>query len=165
MTPFNVEFARKSASRDGAPTLAPVEQGGAPVSGAVFLLKPGITLEQASDMLWRRETNQVGTEARYNAKSPGDIEIRIAENLAGVREVLYAAPRVNLQADAKQLAELAVASTRAKALRDGINYLINAKENGIKTPLLEDYEKFILEETDETDLPASFQKVREQVKA
>jgi hypothetical protein len=73
-----------------------------------------------------------------------------------------------LQADAKQLAELAVASARAKAgnaLGDGINYLIHAKENEIKTPLMEDYEKFILEETDQTDLPASFQKLRSQVKA
>jgi cation transport regulator ChaC len=167
-TPFNVEFARKSVSRDGAPTLAPVEQGGAPVSGAVFLLKPGITLQYATDILWRRETNRVSTDAHYNAKIPGDIEIRTVENLAGVRDVLYAAPRVNLQADAKQLAELAISSAKAKAgdvLRDGINYLINMKENGIKTPLMEAYEKFILEETDETDLQASFQKLRAQIKA
>jgi hypothetical protein len=32
ITPFKVEFARKSRSRKGAPTLVPVEQGGAQVS-------------------------------------------------------------------------------------------------------------------------------------
>ena len=164
-TPFNVEFARKSISRDGAPTLVPVDQGGAAVYGAVFLLKPGITSADATDMLWRRETDRVGTEARYNAKDPGDVEIRSAENLAGIGEVLYAAPRVNVQADARQLADLAIASAKAKAgddHRDGINYLINAKMNGIKTPLSDDYEKSILELTKQTDLKTAFQRLREQ---
>ena len=167
-TPFNVEFARTSDSRDGAPTLVPVDQGGAPVTGAVLLLKPEITLQDGTDMLWRRETNRVGTEARYNTKAPGDVEVRTLENLAGVGEVLYAAPRANLPADAKRLADLAIASARAKAgdvRRDGISYLINVKEKGITTPLMKEYEKHILEETEQTDLRSSFQILRQQPKS
>lgn len=162
-TPFNVEFARTSSSRDGAPTLVPVDKGGAPVSGAVLVLKPGINSRDAIDMLWRRETNRVATEARYNGKDPGEVEIRSTENLAGVSEVLYAAPRANLQADAKRLAELAIASAKAKAgdaRRDGISYLIAAKKNGINTPLLAEYEKEILELTQQPDLETAFQSLR-----
>jgi len=165
VTPFNVEFARQSTSRDGAPTLAPVDQGGAAVSGAVFLLRPGITLQEATDMLWRRETNRVAPEAHYNSKAPGDVEIKSQKGLVGVAEVLYAAPLVNLKADAKQLAALAIASTVAKAgetRRDGISYLINAKKQGIKTPLTDDYEKAILEQTKQTDLQTAFQMLRQQ---
>jgi hypothetical protein len=164
-TPFNVEFVRKSSSRDGAPTLAPVDQGGGAVLGAVFVLKPGITLQDAIDMLWRRETNRAGTQARYDANHPGDVEVRTEKGLAGVGEVLYAAPRANLEADAKQLAELAIASAVATAgrdQRDGISYLINAKKNGIRTPLMGDYEKSILELTRQTDLGGAFQYLRGQ---
>jgi cation transport regulator ChaC len=165
ITPFNVEFVRRSTFRDGAPTLAPVDQGGATVTGAIFVLKPGITSQDATDMLWRRETRRLGTEAHYNAKEPGEVQIRSEKNLAGVDEVYYAAPQANLQADAKQLAALAIASALAKAgedQRDGINYLINLKKRGIRTPLTDDYEKAILELTNQTDLHMAFQKLREQ---
>jgi cation transport regulator ChaC len=164
LTPFNVEFARKSVTRDGAPTLAAVDNGGAAVTGVVFRLKPGVALDEARNMLWRRETDNIGTDASYVSEKPGDVEIRSAENLAGVGTVLYAWPRVNLSADATQLAELAIASARAKAgdnLRDGINYLMNLKEIGIKTPLMDEYEKAILEATRQSDLKASFLHVRQ----
>jgi len=39
-TPFKVEFARASISRDGAPTLVPVDQGGAAVAGGFCYLIP-----------------------------------------------------------------------------------------------------------------------------
>jgi hypothetical protein len=164
-TPFKVEYVRKSTSRDGAPTLAPVEEGGTPVTGAILILKPGVTLGYATDMLWRRETGRSGTEARYNTKEPGEIEIRNAKNLAGIGEVIYAAPRPNLQADGKELAALAIASAQGNAgvdQRDGINYLINAKKYGVETPLSDDYEKSILEITHQPDLQAAFQWLRKQ---
>ena len=165
ITPFKVEFVRKSTSRDGAPTLAPVDQGGAAVSGAILVLKPSVTLQEATDMLWRRETRRLGTEAHYNPTDPGDVEIRSEKNFGGVGEVIYAAPRANLQADGKQLAALAIASALAATgddHRDGINYLISVKKNGILTPLMDDYEKGILDLTEQTDLPAAFNRLRER---
>jgi len=40
MTPFPVEYARKSGTRDGAPTLVPVPiGGGTPVKAVVLVLK------------------------------------------------------------------------------------------------------------------------------
>jgi len=162
-TPFKIEFARKSSSRGGAPTLVPVEDGGAPVSGAVLVLKPGVAPEDAADILWRRETNRVGTEAHYNPKSPGDVEILSVEDLAGVPTVLYAAPKSNLQPDAAILADLAIASAGGEAGatgRDGITYLINAKKNGIKTPLMDAYEKDILKLTVQPDLASALQSIR-----
>jgi len=97
-------------------------KGGAPINGAVFRLKPGVILEDAKHMLWRRETGRIGTGERYMPEKQGDVEIRSTENLASVRTVLYAWPLVNLNAGPKHLAELAIASARAKAgdnLRDG----------------------------------------------
>lgn len=163
LTPFNVEFARKSITRDGAPTLAPVDNGGAAVTGAVFRLKPGVSLEEARNMLWRRETGRIGSGASYAYEMSDGVEICSAENLAGVGTVLYAWPSANLDVGPKKLAELAIASARAEAgdsLRDGINYLMNLKEAGIKTPLMDEYEKAILEATGQSDLKASFVHVR-----
>jgi hypothetical protein len=82
-----------------------------------------------------------------------------------VSEVLYAAPRANLPADPNGLADLAIASAEAKAgeiQRDGISYLINAKKNGIVTPMMDAYEKAVLERTNQPDLKAAFQRLREK---
>ena len=54
-TPFRVEFARSSLSREGAPTLVPVEAGGAQVKATVLVLDDAVALEDARDMLYRRE--------------------------------------------------------------------------------------------------------------
>jgi hypothetical protein len=51
-TPFRVEFARRSSTRAGAPTLVP----GAQVPARIFVLRPEISEQAAKDMLWRRET-------------------------------------------------------------------------------------------------------------
>jgi hypothetical protein len=65
-TPFNVEFGRSSKTRDGAPTLVPVEKGGAKVKAVVFVLAPSVSEREAADMLWRRETRKVGSGRRYD---------------------------------------------------------------------------------------------------
>lgn len=38
-TPFNVEFARGSSTRGGAPTLVPVMENGAPVKVVILVLE------------------------------------------------------------------------------------------------------------------------------
>jgi cation transport regulator ChaC len=55
MTPFRLEFARASRTRCGAPTLVPVDIGGAQVRGWIFLLD--VPEEEAANRLWRRETD------------------------------------------------------------------------------------------------------------
>src|SRR5207244_5920762 len=79
---------------------------------------------------------------------------------------LYAAPKSNLEPEPKVLAQLAIESVKGKAgedHRDGVSYLMNAKKNGIKTPLTDEYEKQILEQTKQPDLPAAFQRLRESI--
>jgi hypothetical protein len=62
-TPFGVEFARSSTKREGAPTLVPLEQGGAPVLAQIILVN--VTEQEAKDRLWRREINRVGQGGHY----------------------------------------------------------------------------------------------------
>ena len=64
-TPFNVEFARSSRGRDGAPTIIPVESGGSSVNAVLLVMKDHVLPDEARSMLWRRETTQVGSGKRY----------------------------------------------------------------------------------------------------
>src|SRR5947209_5290918 len=79
-TPFNVEFARSSDSRDGAPTLVPVSEGGARVKAVILVLKDSITESEARDMLWRRETRRVGSGRGYDPPTvPGRNTVLVLE--------------------------------------------------------------------------------------
>lgn len=149
-TPFNVEFARQSKRRGGAPTLVPVDHGGASVMGAIFVLKLGES--DAASCLWRREINQVGSGRSYVAPEvtkPDTVEIRRLKNFEGVDTVLYARIPANIESlTAETLAHLAIASVRrAEQGRDGISYLIEAKRSGISTGLSAEYEAEILRQT------------------
>lgn len=59
-TPFRVEFARRSQHRDGAPTLVPVDRGGAQVNAAILVLDEAVQETEAKNKLYRRETHNVG---------------------------------------------------------------------------------------------------------
>jgi hypothetical protein len=146
-TPFNVEFARKSTKRGGAPTLVPVDKGGSQVVGALFVLD--LPESEAASCLWRREINGVGSGRTYIApKAIGEntVEIRRIVDFAGVDVVLYAHICANITPlTAGNLASLAIESvSAAEQGRDGISYLIEAKRSGIKTALSADYEAEIL---------------------
>lgn len=58
-TPFSIEFARSSSTRDGAPTVVPVETGGSPVDATILVLDVGVRLEKRKIYCGgeRRETN------------------------------------------------------------------------------------------------------------
>ncbi|HLE24470.1 MAG TPA: hypothetical protein VI935_02330 [Thermodesulfobacteriota bacterium] len=153
-TPFKVEFARKSRRRDYAPTLVPVEEGGAYVKSVILVLKEHVSEAEAICMLWRRETNQVGSQRTYKPSAnpgPNTVIIDRLENFQGIGVVFYTKISANIDNPTpKKLAELAIQSARAKAGaegRDGISYLISAKRNGIMTPLMSEYEKEILRRT------------------
>jgi len=153
-TPFKVEFARSSATREGAPTLVPFETG-AVVAAEIIVVE---TSEQhAKDILWRRETgNETG---HYRPRANPSINTLIIDTyaLAGMPVVLAARFQPNIQnPTGALLARLAIAS--AKKLRDGkdgISYLMDAKRNGIVTPLSSGYEAEILRLTGADSLEAA----------
>ncbi len=79
ITPFSVEFARSSNTRDGAPTLIPVSQGGSPVKAKVLVLDVSISELQARNMLWRREIGKIGSNQDYippNETDPDKVIIK-----------------------------------------------------------------------------------------
>jgi cation transport regulator ChaC len=153
-TPFGIEFARTSRTRDGAPVLVPVSEGGEPVAGVVLVLEDGISEQEAMDRLYRREIHQVGCGERYNHPRDGDLNrMRIGRcaNLAGVKTLLYASFQQNIpNPTPEQLGRLAIESAKASAGKrgkDGIRYLIDAGRNGIRTPLMDGYRREILRQT------------------
>jgi len=165
-TPFRVEFARSSDTRDGAPTLVPVTEGGATVKAVVFVLKDSISEQEAEDMLWRRETRRVGSEEKYNqVTAPGENTVLVerVSGFSGLDIALYTKIAPNIASLAQALARLAIRSALAKAGKkglDGISYLISIKRSGIATPLLVEYERAILQQTGANTLEEALTKVR-----
>jgi hypothetical protein len=150
LTPFNVEFARQSGSRSGAPTLVPVAEGGNPVLGRVLVLD--VPEVEAANQLWRREVRRVGSGRPYLAPKdigPNTVVVQRLENFAGVDVVLYTEIAANIDPlSAKILAGLAIESVdRSDPGQDGISYLIAAKRNGISTALSADYDAEILRQS------------------
>lgn len=158
-TPFPVEFARSSRTRDGAPTLVPVSQGGSTVHAVILVLDREVSESQARDMLWRREIGLVDGSQGYNPPANPNKNSVIVEELIdfeGVDTVFYTKIGQNIEdLTPKTLAKLSIESARKNAgleRRDGITYLINAKNNGIRTPLMQQYESEILRLTEKKTL-------------
>jgi hypothetical protein len=163
VTPFKVEFARSSRTRCGAPTLVPVDVGGAEVLAWIFVLD--VSEKEAANRLWRRETDAVGSGKNYKRpKKPGQNSVVVdhLENFEGVGVVLYAKISANIpDVDAEKLASLAIISARALDNgRDGISYLLRARANGVETPLSAKYEREILRRLKAKNLKDALRKVR-----
>ena len=163
LTPFEVEFARSSRTRAGAPMLVPVPDGrGARVQAQVLVLKPDIDAETGKTLLYRREIHKAGdAEVVYDeavqSTRRGAVRVGELRDFAGVPVVLYTALKPNIrpvlarktppEIKAQELARLAVASVTAgtyAAGTDGIRYLADALANGIETPLARPYQGAIL---------------------
>ncbi len=158
-TPFRIEFVRSSPTRNGAPTVVPVESGGARVRGTILVLDESVSLAQARDLLWRRETRNEGTAKRYQRPLDPDPNKMLAEelpNFSDLAVVLYAKFGPTLSDPTpEELAELAIKSAMSEAGkrgRDGISYLISLKRQGIVTPLMPAYEKAVLRSAGTTSL-------------
>lgn len=158
-TPFRIEFVRSSPTRSGAPTVVPVESGGARVRGTILVLDESVSITQARDLLWRRETRNEGTSKRYQRPTDSDPNKMLAEelpNFADLAVVLYARFGPTLSNPTPdELAELAIKSAMGEAGkqgRDGISYLTSLKRQGIVTPLMPAYEQAVLENTGATTL-------------
>ena len=160
-TPFPVEFARSSGHRGGAPTLVPFTDGDHLVNGQIFVMK--LPKKCVVDILFRREIDEVDNKSfRYPAtrgQKKNMINVLKATDRScyiscwttfpSVDVVLSAQFACNIhQPTGDLLACLAIRSiTEAKPNRDGISYLIDSKECGIRTGLSKDYEDKVLEIT------------------
>jgi hypothetical protein len=157
-TPFSVEFARAAARRSGAPTLAPVDEGGCRVDGSLLILDADVELEDAYHLLYRREINQVGTELTYDPNeppSPDRVHIEQLTDFEDCRHVLFAKLPALLEPDPVDLARRAIASASAASGaegRDGISYLMGVRSNRIETPLTPAYIEEILNQTGTSNL-------------
>jgi hypothetical protein len=158
-TPFRIEFFRSSPIRGGAPTVVPVENAGAAVRGTVLVLDRSVSIEDARDLLWRRETRRIGTAQRYREPAGTDpsemLAVEIAD-FAGMDVVLYARFGATLfNPTPEELADLAIRSVGTEAGGkglDGISYLISLKRQGIATPLMPAYERAVLKRTSAASL-------------
>jgi hypothetical protein len=167
-TPFSVEFARSSSKRDGAPTVVPVESGGCPVYATILVLKAGVSLKKAEDLLWQRETRNECSDKHYTPPSepnPNKVVVERLRNFAGIDVVLYTKLGANItDLSAAKLADLAIKSAKAEAGRtgkDGISYLISVKRQGISTPLMSGYEYEILRKTGASSLEDALSSCRD----
>lgn len=170
-TPFEIEYARSSRGRAGAPTLVPVPEGkGSKVNAQILLLNEKVLYEDAYNMLYRREINRIGAfHIIYNnqeqRKKGNGVIIEELKDYAGVSVVLYACLDVNIpeiinknipmEEKAKKLSHLAIESVNNETFRskrDGIQYLADNISFGILTPLSDGYKDHILQETNASDL-------------
>jgi hypothetical protein len=161
-TPFPVEFARSSITRDGGPTLVPVTDGGSAVSAGVLVLKDSVDEEFARDLVYRRETWRVGELASYRGAEADWIRTIPFENL---RACLYVALEPNIEPlTVEVLADLAILSAAGAAgdgKRDGICYLEQQKRRGVMTPLMPGYEAEVLARTGGRNLSDAWRRARE----
>ena len=169
-TPFKIEFARKSRTRGGAPTLIPVDDGGSPVNGVLLELDPSIGLAEAKDLLWRRETRKEFSGKRYvrpTDPGPNHVLVECKEGFRGFVAALYTKIDANINPlTADHLAELAICSARSEAganSKDGISYLASAMRQGITTPLTSAYEATILRETGAASLDEAHTRIWEDL--
>ena len=167
ITPFSVEFARSSSSRDGAPTLVPIEDGGAQVLGVILVLDPTVEVQRAEDLVWRRETRSECSDKHYSRPAnpgPNTVVVEKLRNLANVETALFTKIGANIKNRTPQyLADSAICSARREAgakRMDGISYLISVKKHGIQTPLMPGYEATILQKAKAQTLEEAYDKTR-----
>jgi uracil permease len=161
ITPFAVEYARKSKNRSNAPVLVPVKKDGTKVKAQILVLNPNISEQKACDLLYRRAINFVDEPSIvYTDKDKHEnsgLDIQCIENFKNVDRVLYTAFTPNIEnivksdispdQKAKELAYLAIESLNQDTFcmqRDGIQCLIEDFRAGIKTPLSEFYTREII---------------------
>ena len=133
----------------------------------LLVLDENVSVEQAKDMLWKRETHQDSTGRRYPLReSPGsdEIFIRDLEAVMGIEHVLYTELEANIppaSRSAERLADLAIESVAAVGEKglDGISYLMDVKAHGVSTPLMDAYETEILRRTETKSLKAARRRV------
>ena len=153
--------------RGGAPTVVPVENAGAAVRGSVLVLRESVSIEDARDLLWRREIRREGTAQRYReplGTDPNQMRAMELPDFVGLAVVLYARFGPTLSNPTpEELADLAIRSVGTEAGSkglDGISYLISLKRQGIATPLMPAYEQAVLRRAGATSLENALAAIR-----
>lgn len=150
-TPFKIEYARLSKTRGMAPTLIPVSEGGSTVNAVILALKDDLAEADAKSILWRRETRRKNkTYEIPNPVTANSILVESVDNFNGFEKVLYTRIGSNIEEEItpEVLANYAINSILTQAgidKKDGLRYLSTAINNGIITPLTNDYVAKILE--------------------
>lgn len=175
LTPFSVEYARRSLCRANAPTLVAVPSDvGKPVKGKILVLKADTEVQKAKDALFRRELHREKdtTVVYVDSMQRGKNDALVIETLVhfnGFGEVYYTSlkpnfseildPNLTQEEKANLLVQAAVDSVTAKTFKtgmDGIRYLEDAIRNGVQTPLTDLYRAAILRQADNArDLKAA----------
>lgn len=165
-TPFSVEYGRYSGkTRGGAPTLVPHPEG-SPVAAEILVLDNDVSIEEATNMLWRRETGKIGTGETYaRGTSPNSVLVERFGDDGCVETVLYtdfnAAGKID-HPTAAELAEHAIQSvTGAPEGKDGITYFADAISCGIETPLTSTCRDEILRRTGTMSLQEALKSARD----
>lgn len=148
ITPFPVEYARLSRTRGGSPTVVP-HTSGKPVKAEILVLSDSVHIDEARNLLWRRETRKVGSGRAYpKGTSPNAVVIRDEPGFCEVGHVLYTDfhPGGKLKdPDPRQLAEAAINSVSKASLgMDGISYLMSLINVGAETELTQRYMEQLL---------------------
>lgn len=165
-TLFPIEYARRSQSRAGAPTLVRVDFGN-PVIGKILVLKDLVTSQYAKDMLYRREMHRESImsiiyddekQRNKHSKKLSPVLIECHKEFHGISEVYYTqiesnfpeilSKEISKDEKADFLADAAIKSinldTYGQGL-DGIQYLADNIDAGVITSLTEVYQKAILQ--------------------
>ena len=164
MTPFPVEYARKSGTRAGAPTLVPVPIGcGTPVKAVVLVLKKYTRKNKAQNFLYRRELHQerdlkVIYDDQAQRQKRDALVIETMKNQFGLSVIYYTALKPNfteildakrtLEEKAELLARAAIDSVTQETYRkgmDGIQYLADNIDAGVRTALNVTYCQVLLD--------------------
>ena len=174
-TPFKIEFARVSTSRDNAPTLIPIldNSKGRKTKATIILINEDFELDEVKSILWRRECHKTNKSEVYREPlkpTHKHVLIKELDNFYNVSKVLftYFLPQpIFSELNPDKLADLAIESILSKAgknEKDGIRYLNAAIKSGIKTEYSNEYEKSILIKTDTSSLSEAIEKLDRQRK-
>jgi hypothetical protein len=164
-TPFGVEYGRYSRNtRGGAPTLVPHEVG-SPVAGEILVLHNTVTVEDARDMLWRRERGKVGSGETYTEGSTADSVLvrQIIDSPYAITLLFtdfWPAGKIDMP-NPEHLAKHAIKSVKKAACgKDGITYLTTNIAVGIKTLLTSAYQAEILKQTNAHSLHEALERAK-----
>jgi hypothetical protein len=154
LSPWKIEYARRSEGRGRGPTLV-IHEAGSPVNGQILVLdaQPN-RMAEIRKWLWERENKP----KRRCIKEM---------HLAGVEHVLYCDIDSNIgdsELNADSLAKFAIDSVALKPERNGIAYLSLNMELGIVTPLTYAYRDAILRLTSSSNLDEAEENALSQLK-
>jgi hypothetical protein len=155
-----------SRTRGNSATLVPHASGVA-VRAHVLVLSGTVSLVEAKNLLWRRETRTERSGRTYQESSlPNAVLVGDTPNFCGLDHVLHTdfnlAGKLSAP-DPKELAKLALKSvTKAPNGSDGISYLIHVINAGVETRLTARYQEEILALTGTSSLAEALATLRRE---